>query len=498
MKLSGWVVVSCAVAMSASAGEPGYTITDIQTASSPTPSRSTAWKPGKGIALEIGGMDWTNDGRLAVAIRKGEVWLIDGLLKESSGEITYKRFASGLHEPLGLLRDGDSILVAQRTELTRLRDTNGDDVADEYLTAARGWNVSGAYHGYTYGPRRDGKGNLWLALNLDMGDHTDNTTGWRGWAGISGPDGLFLPMAAGMRSPCGLGANLAGDMFCVDQQGTWIPTTPIYHLRRGVFFLNPEGIGSQNLPNSPLKLSVNVPNGVPYPEAIRAVPEMSPPAVWLPYNKMGRSGTDIALCDQGGKFGPFDGQLFIAEFTDAKIGRVFLEKIDGAYQGAAFPFLSGFASGVVRLRFAEDGSLFVGMTSRGWSSLGTKAYGLQRVRWNGAAPFAIREMRAKRDGFELIFTAPINPATASDPASYTMKSYTYLYSSAYGSEEIETEVLRIVNANVSDDRLRVRLQIKGLRELYVHELRADGVVSEIGAKLANPDAYYTLNHIPRH
>ena len=52
-------------------------------------------------------------------------------------------------------------------------DQNGDGVADEYLTAARGWNVSGSYHGYAYGPKRDGLGNLWVALNLDMGERAD-------------------------------------------------------------------------------------------------------------------------------------------------------------------------------------------------------------------------------------------------------------------------------------------------------------------------------------
>lgn len=123
-----------------------------------------------------------------------------------------------------------------------------------------------------------------------------------------------------------------------------------------------------------------MPNKVPYPEALRALPEMVPPAVWLPYHRMGRSGTDLAVCPAGGKFGPFDGQFFVGEFTDAKVSRVFLEKVAGEYQGAAFPFLAGFASGVVRLLFAPDGSLLVGMSSRGWSSLGTQAYGLQRVR----------------------------------------------------------------------------------------------------------------------
>ncbi len=485
-----------AAARLAAAADP-YEIADILTANSPSASRSKEWKPGSGIPLEVSGMDWTADGKLAVAIRKGEVWLLDGVLGAKADAVTYKLFASGLHEPLGVLRDGVSLLVMQRTEMTRLRDTDGDGVADEYLTAGRGWNVSGAYHGYAYGPRPDGQGQLWVALNLDMGDRSANKTPWHGWGGVIDSRGDFQPMVAGMRSPCGLGANTSGDMFCVDQQGTWIPSTPIYHLRKGAFFLNPEGIAAETLPGSPLKLSAPVPNKVPYPDAVHALPEMRPPAVWLPYNKMGRSGTDLAVCNVGGKFGPFDGQMMVAEFTDAKVSRVFLEKVGGQYQGAAFPFLSGFASGIVRLLFAPDGSLFAGMTSRGWSSLGTKAYGLQRVRWNGATPFAMREMQARPDGFELVFTLPVDRTAAGNVESYTMKNFTYLYSSAYGSDEIQAEPNAITAAEVSADGLKVRLRIAGLRELYVHELHCDGVRSATGAPLDHADAYYTLNRRPR-
>jgi hypothetical protein len=138
----------------------------------------------------------------------------------------------------------------------------------------------------------------------------------------------------------------------------------------------------------------------------------------------------------------------------------------------------------------------VGMTSRGWSSLGTKSYGLQRVRWNGGAVFAIREMRARSDGFELVFTEPVDPASAMDPASYAMTSYTYFYSSAYGSDEIETMPLRIVSATVGADGRSVRLKVEGLRALYVHELHAPGVRSVGGAPLDHAEAYYTLNRIP--
>ena len=490
-------VVATFLSAAALAGAPSYEIVDILTASTVADTRAKDWKPGDGLALEVSGMDWTADGKLALTIRKGEVWLLDGVLAPKPDRVTYQLFASGLHEPLGLLRDGKDLLVTQRTETTRLRDTNGDGVADEYLTAGAGWNVSGSYHGYAYGPKRDGLGRLWVTLNVDMGDHSDNRAPWRGWGGVLGEGGRFIPMVAGLRSPCGLGANLAGDMFCVDQQGTWIPTTPIYHLRAGAFFLNPEGIASEKLPASPVRLSAKLPEKRPYPEALKALPEMRAPAVWMPYNKMGRSGTDLAVCAAGGRFGPFDGQMFVAEFTDAKVSRVFMEKVDGEYQGACFPFVGGFAAGIVRLSFAPDGSLMVGMTSRGWSSLGTKAYGLQRLRYTGVAPFAIKEMKARPDGFELTFTKPVDKVRAADVASYRMTSHTYLYSGAYGSEEIQVAPNAIVSAQVAADGLGVRLKVDGLREHHVHELHADGLRSVGGEALDHADAYYTLNRLPK-
>ena len=490
-------VVATFLSAAALAGAPSYEIVDILTASTLADTRAKDWKPGDGLALEVSGMDWTADGKLALTIRKGEVWLLDGVLAPKPDRVTYQLFASGLHEPLGLLRDGKDLLVTQRTETTRLRDTNGDGVADEYLTAGAGWNVSGSYHGYAYGPKRDGLGRLWVTLNVDMGDHSDNRAPWRGWGGVLGEGGRFIPMVAGLRSPCGLGANLAGDMFCVDQQGTWIPTTPIYHLRAGAFFLNPEGIASEKLPASPVRLSAKLPEKRPYPEALKALPEMRAPAVWMPYNKMGRSGTDLAVCAAGGRFGPFDGQMFVAEFTDAKVSRVFMEKVDGEYQGACFPFVGGFAAGIVRLSFAPDGSLMVGMTSRGWSSLGTKAYGLQRLRYTGVVPFAIKEMKARPDGFELTFPQPADKVRAADVASYRMTSYTYLYSGAYGSDEIQAGPNAVVSAQVAADGLGVRLKVDGLREHHVHELHADGVRSAGGEPLDHADAYYTLNRLPK-
>ena len=370
-------------------------------------------------------------------------------------------------------------------------------MADEYLTAASGWNVSGAYHGYTYGPERDAEGRLWITTNIDLGEHTDNDAAWRGWGLTINSDGSVSGQAAGMRSPSGLGANSEGDLFYSDQQGTWMPATPINHLRPGAFYGNPSGIASQELAGSQLRLSAKVPEGILYPEALARLPELTPPAVWLPYNKVGRSGTDIQVIDQDGRFGPFDGQLLIGEFTNVEVNRVFLEKIDGEYQGACFRFLDHFPSAVFRLSFGDDGSLYVGMTNRGWSSLGNRSYGLVRVRWNGEVPFEIKEMRAKPDGFELVFTEPVDPARASNVESYRMDNYTYLYSGAYGSDELNKNKNPITEAIVSADELSVYLKVDSLKPHYVHELHAEGVVNRMGEPLLHSAAYYTLNRIPQ-
>ncbi len=492
-RIASIVLLLCGTLAQAQESASAYTVAELLAASSPQDSRSKDWKPGDGIALEVSGMEWIGPDRLAVAIRKGEVWFLDGVLGDPSA-VKYHLFASGLHEPLGLLRDGDDLLVAQRAEITRLRDTDRDGVADEYLTACDGWTVTGNYHAYTYGPERDGQGNLWGTLNLGMGELADNAKGWHGWGGIIGKGGRFEPKSLGMRSPSGLGANLAGDMFFTDQQGTWVPATPVYHLRPGVFYGNQESLGSLDLPEAPFHLT-NLPKpNQPYPDALAEAPQFVPPAVWLPYNKMGRSATDIQVIDQGGKFGPFDGQLLVGEFTNSAVSRVFLEKVGGEYQGACFPFLDGFPAAVVRLAFAPDGSLFVGMTNRGWSSLGNRSYGLSRVRFTGATPFAIREMRAKADGFELVFTEPIDSATLD--GALAMSAFTYQYSSAYGGDEIDTTELKIVSATPSPDGLSMRLVVEGLRPFYVHELRTTGLKSKTGRTLDFPNAWYTLNRIP--
>ncbi|MDX5437425.1 MAG: hypothetical protein LPK03_09545, partial [Pontibacter sp.] len=179
------------------------------------------------------------------------------------------------------------------------------------------------------------------------------------------------------------------------------------------------------------------------------------------------------------------------------ISRVFLEKVNGEYQGASFLFRSGFQSGVLRLAWAKDGSLFVGETNRGWGSAGDANQGLQRLVWNNQVPFEMRAVRAMPDGFEIEFTKPVDKKSAEDVSSYNVSSFIYKYHPVYGSPPVNSEECTIKGVKVSDDGMRARIVVDNLRRYYVHNITLNGVRERNNYhSLVHPTAYYTLNNIP--
>jgi azurin len=140
--------------------------------------------------------------------------------------------------------------------------------------------------------------------------------------------------------------------------------------------------------------------------------------------------------------------------------------------------------------------MFVGMTERGWNSYGDQPFGLQRLVWTGKVPFEAQRIEARPDGFEVVFTLPVDRATASNPASYEVKSFTYHYHSTYGSPVINQETNPVRAVVLSDDGLRARLVVEGTRLGYVHEIKMPGVRASDGGPLLHNVGYYTLNRIP--
>ncbi len=448
-----------------------------------------------GEVMEGSGIAIIDNKRVALATRRGDLWICDGAFNDDVTKVKWSRFATGLHEPLGIAYRDGWFHFTQRPDVSKMRDTDGDGRADEFRTIAAPWGINGDYHEYAFGTDPDKNGDIWVVLCLSGSFHAHSP--WRGWCFRVTPDGEAIPTVAGIRSPGGIGFNIEGDVFYCDNQGVWNGSSSLKHLKPGGFVGNPSGnIFWDKAPNMG-KRPPDPKSGSRIETERKRIPELVPPAVWLPHGKLGQSPTGIIPDHTKGKFGPFAGQLLVGEQTHSQVQRVFLEKINGVYQGVAFPFLDGFRSGIVPLRLAGDGSLFVGTTNRGWGARGGLPFSFERTRWTGKVPFEIHEMRIKPEGFELTFTKEVEPKTAGDKASYAMKTWTYIYQSSYGSPEVDHTTPEIKSVTVGADRKSVMLNVKGFQPGHVHHLQSAGLRSKEGDELWHKDAYYTVNEVPK-
>ena len=476
----------------------------------------------EGTLLEVGGLTVLPDGNLGVATRRGDIWIVEN---PTSRKPFFRKFASGLHEILGLTYKDGALYCAQRGELTKLVDTDKNGKADVFETVYA-WPLSGHYHEYSFGPKIAPDGSFFVTGNVAFGDEEwwrgESRVPWRGWTMKISESGTMQPWATGMRSPCGLGIY-DGELFYADNQGDWMGSGGVVHVKKGSFVGHPAGLRWTGMANSPVKLTTEQfdakiderrrrdengraikPENVvsETPNLLYALKDQFPnvdietPAVWLPHGILGISNSEILEIPEGA-FGPFAGQLLVGDQGMSKISRVFMEKVNGEYQGGAIELRNGFRSGVLRMAWGKDGSLFVGETNRGWGSAGDANEGLQRLVWSGGTPFEMRTVRAMPDGFEVEFTKPVDRKSAEDLASYRVESFIYKYHAVYGSPTINKEALPLKGVKVSADGLKARLIVGDLRKYYIHQLTLDGVRGMEGSySLVHPIAYYTLNNIP--
>ena len=473
----------------------------------------------EGTLLEVGGLCTLPNGDLAVTTRRGDIFIVEN---PTSAKPYFRKFASGLHEVLGAAYKNGSLYVVQRGELTRLFDSNMDGKADVYETVYA-WPVSGNYHEYSFGPKLAPDGSFFVTLNLGFPNewwHPKSMVPWRGWTLHIYDDGRMEPWATGMRSPCGI-SMIDGELFYTDNQGDWVGSGSIIQIKKGSFTGHPAGLRWAGMPNSPVHLSeqdiyARVNPRIEYgqdgqqvqPENIvkekfmtefemkKDIPQLQLPAVWLPHGILGISSSEIVKIPKG-VFGPFENQLLVGDQGQSQINRVFMEKVNGEYQGCAWEFRKGFRSGIVRLAWGNDGSLFVGETNRGWGSAGDANEGLQRLTWNNRLPFEMRTVKAMPDGFEIEFTKPVDKKYAEDLASYTVESYIYKYQAVYGSPPVNNQKCPVKGVRVSADGMTVRLIVGNLRPYYIHMITLDGIRDkENSYSLVHPTGYYTLNNIP--
>lgn len=469
----------------------------------------------EGIDAQVGAMDTLKDGRIAVAFHRGEVMFYD------PSSSSWSLFASGLQEPLGMLAEEDgSILVMQRAELTRLKDTDGDGTADEYETVFDNFGMTGNYHEFSYGPARDEEGNLYIVLGVassgapmaeeirgefsEIGranrkEMTDKSTWgknkgkagrmysrapWRGWVLKISPDGSKMePYASGFRSPNGIGFDAAGRLLITDNQGDWRPTSPLYDVKKGGFYGHPASLVWKEDWDGRDPLEIDV----------KELDEMQEiPAGYFPQGELANSPTWPVVVPKGALPESMVAQTLIGEMNQPNLVRVLDDEVDGVYQTGLVAMFDGspLGKGNNRIVFGKDGSMYVGKTHLSWAG----DSGITRIKWNGTSFPALEKIKAIPGGFALRFTEKMNPDTLSTIA---VESNTYKYHSVYGSPKVDVQQMEVRGVKLLDDGVTVMLDLGGLKEGYLHAIDLTGVRSADGKALSGKKVWYQVIKAPK-
>ncbi|MDQ3786584.1 MAG: DUF1080 domain-containing protein [Actinomycetota bacterium] len=444
---------------------PNYTLTNL---------RPSGFQP------QVSAMDWLPDGRLAIATwggsdnELGEVYLLSGVTGNTDpSRVTTQRIASGLKEPMGIKYVDGKLYVSEKDGLTELNDTNGDWVTDTYRTVAT-WPFGGNFHEFAFGLLyRDGFFYLNLSVAINLGGATTDPQPApnRGTTiKVNKATGAVSYVAGGLRTPHGIGWGPDGDVFVTDNQGGWLPSSKLLHIKQDRFFnhyMNPDG-----------------------PFDSRPVTQ---PVLWLPQNEIANSPSNPVQLTTG----PFAGQLVFGDVTYGGLQRGYLEKVNGEYQGAVFRMTQGLEAGVSRISLGPDGAIYTGGIGAGgnWGQPGKLSHGLQKLTPTGTSAFDILAMRAVDGGFELEYTQPLSAATVQDlVAKYQVQQWRYVPTADYGGPKVDQRTLTVTSATPSADRRKVTLKISGLQAGHVVHVRSPRpFAAESGASLWSTEAWYTLN-----
>jgi glucose/arabinose dehydrogenase/cytochrome c2 len=410
------------------------------------------------------------DGRVFVASMKtGEIFVV----RDPTGDGRQARFdnyARGLfQEAFSMLAEPGALYVLHRRNLTRITDGNSDGVADRFDRVAALPHGVAATYDYGYGLVRDRGG----AFVFTYAPYANHHLPGSGSALRLVPGQPPREVAFGFRNPLGWCSGPQGDVFFTDNQGDWVATNKLCHLAEGRFYGYPHRARPRDAGRAQGKA-----------------------AVWVPYG-WAKSINGVAYDNTEGKFGPFAGQFFLAELMfGGGIVRASLEKVNGEYQGACFPFWGKGLLGPLTLAFDPRGRLWVGgITEPGWMAQPDRG-ALFRIDFTGKVPFEMQTIRVRPDGFRIVFTEPVSPRTAGDPASYQVEHYRYEHTGAYGSPELDRARSAVERVEMSADGRSVDLVTAPLVKDRVYLIQAPGVRSAKGEALVNPAGAYTLNEVP--
>lgn len=350
-----------------------------------------------GTLFFITAHDFFSDGTsAAIATMTGEVWLVKGI-DDKLDRVRWKRFATGLHQPLGMKIIGDKIHVLGRDQITCLHDLNGDDEADFYECVTNAMQTSPGGHDFIVGLETDAQGRWYFA------------SGNQGVCRITGRDQLEV-LATGFRNPNGLGISADGRFVTTSvQEGDWTPATSICQIELD------QNLGAHFGAGGPK-------DGQP--------PE--PVLMYLPRGEDNSASSQVFITSDKWAALKGDNNLIHLSSGGGSAWLMMRQNVKGRWQGAAVKISGNFDSGPQCARFnPKDGHLYVnGM--QGWGSYTPKDGCFQRVRFTGGDKPLPVGFEARDNGVLLRFT---NPVTDADASKFFAQCWNYHYSAAYGSPE---------------------------------------------------------------
>ncbi len=414
--------------------------------------------PAKALMF-LAGVDFNSKGEAFVCSIHGDVWMVSGI-DDSLRELRWKRYASGLFQPLGLKVRGDLVYVLCRDRIVRLHDENNDGEADFYESFFGGIETSTGGHDYVTCLETDDAGNFYYVD--PVGVHQLS------------PDGRAMKtLARGFRNPNGMGVSPDGKFITVaPQQGEWTPSSEIDEIHEGGWY----GYGGPKLDHNP-------PMG-------RDVP-----LCWIPHGVDNSSGSQVWV--PKGTWGPMGGQMLHLLWGRCKLMLVLRDESGPLTQGATFTLPANFLSGPNRGTFHNDALYVAGST--GWQTSASRDGNFQRVRLTGKpAPMPIA-WKAVGDNIQISFSLPLQPATAQDIGSYSLKQWNYRYTATYGSKDYSVtnpdkeghDDMTIASAKLADDGKTVTLEVPHLKPAMQFELKWN--LDLVGGKSWASQMWFTIH-----
>jgi len=434
--------------------------------------------------VRLGGLDFFSDGkRAALCTWEGDIWIVSGI-DETLQHVTWRRFASGMYETLGLKIVNDVIYTTGRDQVTRYHDLNGDGEADYYESVNNDVTSTQFNHEYVFDLQTDTNGDFYFSKAGPW------KSGGRGLEHVSAHAGTLLKLskdgekleviATGLRTPNGISVGPHGELTVGDNEGTWIPATPINWVKRGDF------LGCVNTAH------------------VSPVPEFHQPMCWLSHN-----GPEQFDNSAGGQvwvtstnWGPFAGALLHMSYGKCRLFLVMHEEIKGVQQAGVVRIPVKFTSSAVRARFnPRDGQLYV-CGLGGWQCDSAVEGGFDRLRYTGKPVHSVCSLHVTHTGVQLGFTQPLDAASATDVQNYSVKRWNYERAEHYGSPEFSVanpgrqgkDNVDVKSAKLGADGKTVELELVDLKPVMQQR-----ILFRIKARDGTPleqEIQETINVIP--